>query len=94
MVVAKSELGEPKLRIERSGNFRTAIRMNSELRLIESIKVYCFSYSGGSCNDVEILEVSSLSRNFKPLTLRMRSTSKKNLKPDESLVVAIDQKTK
>jgi hypothetical protein len=91
-VMAQSDLGDPRLRIDRGGNFRTAIRMNSKL-LIQSVTVRCFSNDGRACEDVAVMRVSALSRDFKPISLRINTLPKQTIKAGEAFEVAVVQTT-
>jgi hypothetical protein len=86
-----SDLGDPKLRIERSGYFRTAIRMNSpdSVSAVFEVAVHCFSDVANDCKDVEIKSVSFLSKNYEPQFFKIQQMPKRNLKPGETLTIAV-----
>jgi hypothetical protein len=84
-----SDFGEPRLRIERSGTFRTAIRLASpeSVTAVSTVVVHCFSATGHECKDVQVKGVSYLSRHYQPRFLKFQSVPKRNLKTNETLVI-------
>ncbi len=70
--VFKSDMGEPRLRIERSGNYRTGIRLPKGFTTdsVESVTARCHPHpaaaSGGTCRNLKLLRVLLLGPDFKP----------------------------
>jgi hypothetical protein len=86
----KSDLGDPKLRIDRSGYFRTAVRLASPYGAasISAITVTCHS-NGPSCKTVEVQSVAVLDRAYKPRLLQIERISPRTLWANEKLTIAV-----
>jgi hypothetical protein len=86
---SRSDLGEPKLRIDRSGYFRTAIRMSSaqSAASIFAVTVTCHSDSDHRCEAVEVKSISVLDQDYKPRFLRFQTVPPQSLKPNQRLTI-------
>lgn len=73
--VFKSDMGEPRLRIERSGYYRTGIRLpkGSTPDSIESVTARCHPHpstaTGGTCRRLKLVRVLTLGPDFVPRAL-------------------------
>jgi hypothetical protein len=85
---SRSDHGDPKLRIDRSGYFRTAIRLSSAASAasLSSVTVNCHS-TGPACEGVEVRSVTILDRDYKPLFLNIQRVPPRTLKPNEKLII-------
>lgn len=85
-----SDLENSKLRIDRSGNFRTAIRMTSfeSASSVSSLTVRCYS-ALHDCEHVEVTSVAVLDRNYKPQSFQITRLTPRTLKPGDSLTIAL-----
>lgn len=76
--VYRSDMGEPRLRIERSGYYRTGIRLPKGLTAdsIESVTARCHPHpstaSGGTCGRLQLVRVLFLKPDFVPQALPLR----------------------
>ncbi len=90
-----SDLGEPRLRIDRSGYLRTAIRLDlsGTAVSISSLEIRChptqLPEETRACQEVEVSGVSVLDSNYKPLRLKVQDRSPATLKPDETKTVEV-----
>jgi hypothetical protein len=90
--VFKSDMGEPRLRIERSGNYRTAVRLPKGLTpdTVESITARCHSHpataSGGTCERIKLLRVLILRPDFVPQVLPLQTQPEATLAAGEARV--------
>jgi hypothetical protein len=86
----KSDLGEPRLRIERSGYYRTAIRLpkGSTHGDVESITARCHPHpataSGGTCRRLRLVRVLTLGWDFEPSLLAHDAQPEATLKAGET----------
>jgi hypothetical protein len=87
---AESDLGDPKLRIDRSGYFRTAVRFSSleSAASVSTLTVSCHS-KGPACEDVEVQSVAILDRDYKPRSLQIEHVSPRTLPPNQKLIIAV-----
>jgi hypothetical protein len=87
---AESDLGDPKLRIDRSGYFRTAVRFSSleSAASVSTLTVSCHS-NGPACEDVEVQSVEILDRDYKPRSLQIEHVSPRTLPPNQKLIIAV-----
>lgn len=73
--VFKSDMNDPRLRIERSGNYRTGIRLPKGFSVgdVESVTARCHPHpvaaSGGTCRNLKLLRVLVLTDDFKARAL-------------------------
>jgi hypothetical protein len=88
---ALSDLGDARLRIDRSGYFRTAIRLASAASAASasSITVHCYAAAEHECRDVEVRSVAALDENYKPHFFTLSPVPPRALKANESLKVAL-----
>src|SRR5262245_18563067 len=65
---ALSDLGEARLRIDRSGYFRTAIRLASfaSAASVSSLTIRCYSAVAHDCQDVEVKSAGMIDQQYKP----------------------------
>lgn len=87
---SSSDLGEAKLRIDRSGYFRTAIRLPSResTALVSTLTVHCYSVKN-DCKDVEVRSVAVLSDAYEPRLLPIESVPPQDLKPNQTMTIKI-----
>ena len=84
-----SDMGEPRLRIDRSGYFRTAVRMPKSVSPaeLESITARCHAtqqpVSQRRCHGLKVVRVLVLDQNFVPRPLQLQTQPAASLKPDE-----------
>jgi hypothetical protein len=85
-----SDLGNARLRIDRSGYFRTAIRMTSfeSAAAASSLTVRCYS-AAHDCERVEVTLVAVLDRNYRPQPFQIPHLPPRTLRPNESLTIAL-----
>ena len=87
-----SDMGEPRLRIDRSGYFRTAVRLPKDVSpaAVESITARCHAIqkpaSQRRCHELKVVRVLVLDKNFVPRPLQLQAQPKASLKPDETQV--------
>jgi len=88
---ALSDLGDARLRIDRSGYFRTAIRLASSASAASasSITVHCYAAAEHECRDVEVRSVAVLDENYKPRFFKISQVPPRTLKANESLTVVL-----
>ena len=91
-----SDMGEPRLRVERSGYFRTAVRLpkNTPPGAVESVTARCHphpaSASGGTCKRLKLVRVLALGRDFAPRVLSQREQPEASLAAGETKVFRLD----
>jgi hypothetical protein len=91
-----SDMGEPRLRIERSGYFRTAVRLPKPVApdAVESVTARCHSHpataSGGVCKQLKLLRVLTLGPDFAPRVLFQREQPEASLAAGESKLFRLD----
>jgi hypothetical protein len=91
-----SDMGEPRLRIERSGYFRTAVRLPKNVRpeAVESVTARCHSHpanaSGGACKHLKLVRVLTLGPDFAPRVLFQREQPEASLAAGESKLFRLD----
>ena len=88
---AVSDLGEARLRIDRTGYFRTAIRLESPeaAASASSVTVRCYSAIAHECQEVEVRSAAVLDRNYKPRSFQVSHRPPITLKSNESLTIAL-----
>ncbi|HEV2861388.1 MAG TPA: hypothetical protein VGX48_10305 [Pyrinomonadaceae bacterium] len=90
--VFASDMGEPRLRIERSGYFRTAIRLPKGVSpgAVESVTARCHPHpataSGGTCKRLKLVRVLTLGRDFLPRELPLKPQPESALAAGETKV--------
>jgi hypothetical protein len=88
---AFSDLGEPKLRIDRSGYFRTAIPLSSSdsAFAVSTLTVRCYSDGAHDCEDVEVKSVSVLNEDYTPRYLPIQKLRPQSIKPNETITISV-----
>jgi hypothetical protein len=95
--VFASDMGEPRLRIDRSGYFRTAVRLPKDVApsTVESITARCYASLkpaiGRRCQHLKVIRALVLDRNYTPRTLPLEPQSEASLEPDESRIYRLAQ---
>jgi hypothetical protein len=90
--VFKSDMGEPRLRIERSGYYRTAVRLPKGFApdAVESVTARCHPHpataNGGTCKNVKLVRVLILKSDFEPRALPLEKQSEASLAAGETKV--------
>ena len=91
-----SDMGEPRLRIERSGYFRTAVRLpkNVSPEAVESVTARCHSHpanaTGGTCKRLRLVRVLMLGPDFAPRVFFQREQAEVSLAAGESKLFRLD----
>ena len=86
----KSDMGEPSLRIERSGYYRTAVRLpkGAAPDSVESITARCHPHpptaSGGACGRLKLVRVLTLGRDFAPQAFPLQKQPESTLAAGET----------
>lgn len=95
--VFPSDFGDARLRIDRSGNFRTAVRLPHGISpsAVESITARCHASSqpvtDRGCTHLKLLRALMLDQNFVPRALPFRAQPEVSLAPEETKVFRLDQ---
>ena len=90
--VFKSDLGEPRLRIERSGYYRTGIRLPKGFAPgeVESVSARCHPHPagalGGTCRRLKLVRVLTLDPDYAPRALTIRAQPEAPLAAGETKV--------
>jgi hypothetical protein len=90
-----SDIGDARLRIERSGNFRTAVRLphGASANAVESITARCHATTQPArergCNHLKLLRLLTLDQSFVPRTLAFQAQPESSLAPGEKKVFGI-----
>jgi hypothetical protein len=90
-----SDLGEPRLRIDRSGYSRTAIRLDSPATAasVSSVVIRCYAtqltVEERACQGVQVKSLIVLDRNYTPLLVKFQELSPQTLRPGETLEVKV-----
>ncbi|HEX7317222.1 MAG TPA: hypothetical protein VF297_25200 [Pyrinomonadaceae bacterium] len=90
--VFKSDMGEPRLRIERGGYYRTGIRLpkGTAPDSVESVTARCHPHpataSGGTCKRLQLLRVLVLKPDFVPHALPLQKQPEASLDAGETKV--------
>ena len=88
--VFKSDMGEPRLRIERSGYYRTAVRLPKGVAhdSVESVTARCHPHpataSGGTCRSLKLVRVLTLGPDFVPRVLSLQTQPEASLAAGET----------
>jgi hypothetical protein len=96
--VFASDLGDARLRIDRSGNFRTAVRLPHGVSpgAIETITARCYATAQPAaergCNHLKLLRVLTLDQNYVPQTLSLQVQPEASLAAGETKVFKVGQK--
>jgi hypothetical protein len=95
--VFRSDIGEPRLRIDRSGYFRTAVRLPKETApsSVESITAHCYASSKPAtvrrCQHLNVIRALVLDRNYSPRTLALEGQSEVSLAPEATRIYRLAQ---
>jgi hypothetical protein len=95
--VFASDLGDARLRIDRSGNFRTAVRLPHGVvpAAIESVTARCHASAQPAterrCNRLKLLRVLRLDQNYVPQTLPMQPQTEASIAVGETKVFKVGQ---
>ena len=87
-----SDMGEPKLRIDRSGYFRTAVRLGKDVApaAIETITARCHASQKAAsqrrCHHLKVVRVLVLDQNYVPRPLQLQKQAESSLAPEETRV--------
>jgi hypothetical protein len=90
-----SDIGDARLRIDRSGNFRTAVRLphGASANAVESITARCHATTQPAgergCNHLKLLRLLTLDQSFVPRTLPLQAQPESSLAPGEKKVFRI-----
>jgi hypothetical protein len=91
----KSDMGEPRLRIERSGYYRTAIRLpkGTAPDAVESVTARCHPHpstaAGGTCKRLQLVRVLVLKSDFVPQALPLRTQPEASLAAGETKLFSL-----
>jgi len=95
--VFASDFGDARLRIDRSGNFRTAVRLPHGVSpaAVETITARCHAssqpVSDRGCRHLKLLRVLTLDQSFVPRALPLQTQSEASLAPGETKVFRLSQ---
>ena len=95
--IFSSDMGDPRLRIDRSGNFRTAVRLPKGVSaaMVETITARCHAspqpVSDRSCNHLKLLRALMLDQSFVPRALVLQALPESSLAPGETKVFRLTQ---
>ena len=93
--VFATDIGDARLRIDRSGNFRTAVRLphGVSANAVESVTARCYATAAPTnerrCNNLKLLRVLMLDQNFVPRALPLQAQPEASLAPGEEKVFGI-----
>jgi hypothetical protein len=88
--VFKSDMNDPRLRIERSGYYRTAVRLPKGFArdAVESVTARCHPHpataTGGTCKNVKLVRVLILKPDFEPQALPLEKQPEASLAAGET----------
>jgi len=92
-----SDIGDPRLRIDRSGNFRTAVRLPHGVSpaAVETVTARCHATlqpaGERGCNHLKLLRVLMLNQNYVPQILFIQEQPESSLAPGETKVFKVGQ---
>jgi hypothetical protein len=96
--IFSSDMNEPRLRIDRSGYFRTAVRLPKGVSpaAIETITARCNASSKAAsarrCEHLKVARALMLDQNYIPRTLPLQQQPESSLAPDEIKVFQLAQR--
>ena len=96
--IFSSDMGEPQLRIERSGYFRTAVRLPKGVTpsSIETITARCQASSTVAsqrgCKHLKLVRALVLDQNYLPRTLQLQTQTESSLEPGQTTVFRLTQR--
>jgi hypothetical protein len=97
--VFRSDMGEPRLRIERSGYYRTAVRLPKGVTpdSVESVAARCHPHpantAGGTCKRLSLVRLLTLASDFKPRVLPHQPHLSSSLAAGETKVFQLSLET-
>ena len=92
-----SDIGDPRLRIDRSGNFRTAVRLPHGVSpaAVETVTARCHPTlqpaGERGCNHMKLLRVLMLDQNYVPQILFIEAQPESSLAPGETRVFGLSR---
>lgn len=92
-----SDIGDPRLRIDRSGNFRTAVRLPHGVSptAVEAVTARCHATlqpaGERGCNHLKLLRVLMLNQNYVPQILFIQAQPESSLAPGETKVFRLSR---
>ena len=92
-----SDMGEPRLRIDRSGYFRTAVRLPKSVSpdSVEEITARCHAIpkpsNNRSCSHLKLVRALVLDQNYVPRPLKIQTQPESSLAPEERKVFRVGQ---
>ena len=95
--IFSSDMGDPRLRIDRSGNFRTAVRLPTGVSasMVETITARCHAssqpVSDRGCNHMKLVRALMLDQSFVPRALPLQAQPGSSLAPGETKVFRLTQ---
>jgi hypothetical protein len=90
-------MGDARLRIDRSGNFRTAVRLPRDVSasMVETITARCHPSSQPAgdrgCKHLKLMRVLTLDKNYTPQPLSLQAQGELSLAPGETKVFRVHQ---
>ena len=93
--IFSSDIGDPRLRIDRSGNFRTAVRLPHGVSpaAVETVTARCHATlqpaGERACNHLKLLRVLMLDQNYVPRALSLQAQPESSLAPGEMKVISL-----
>jgi len=95
--IFSSDMGDPRLGIDRSGNFRTAVRLPRGVSgsMVETITARCYAssqpVSDRGCNHMKLMRALMLDQSFVPRVLVLQAQPESSLAPGETKVFRLTQ---
>ncbi len=95
--IFSSDMGDPRLRIDRSGNFRTAVRLlrGVSASMVKTIKARCHAssqtVSDRGCNHMKLMRAFMLDQSFVPRAIPLQAQPESSLAPGETKVFGLIQ---
>src|SRR6266498_3723610 len=95
--IFSSDMGDPRLGIDRSGNFRTAVRLPRGVSgsMVETITARCYASSqpdsDRGCNHMKLMRALMLDQSFVPRVLVLQALPESSLAPGETKVFRLTQ---
>ena len=86
----RSDLGDERLRVVRSGFQRMAVRLPSTVSPLNSLHLYCHALTGspasGTCKNSRILAYIKLDKDFRSTKIQTKMSEALSLKPGENIM--------
>ena len=95
--VFASDMGEPRLRIDRSGYFRTAVRLPKGVSpaAVETVTARCHASANPAgarrCKNLNVIRLLALDQNYVPRALPLQTQPGSSLAPEEMKVFRLTQ---